>query len=136
MTGLSSWLDDFFGNNSMFEALDREFTSGTWPRVDITEEDNTYVIKADIPGLDKKDISVTVENGTLRIEGEKKEELKKEKDKYFHLERTYGRFSRNFALPEEVDANGIDAKMNNGVLELRLPKTEKARPKAIEVKIN
>jgi len=80
-------------------------------------------------------VSITVENGTLRIEGEKKEETRKEKGRYYHLERSYGHFSRSFALPEDTDVEHIAAAMNNGVLELTLPKNEKAKPKAIEVRV-
>jgi HSP20 family protein len=133
MSSLSNWLDDFFGNN-FYESFDRQITT-TWPRVDITENDANYTIKADLPGMDKKDVSITVENNVLTIVGEKKEEHKKEQGKYYHLERSYGKFARSFALPDEVSANTIEAKMNNGVLELTLPKTERAKPKAIEVKV-
>ncbi len=134
VSGLSNWLDSFF-NDSVFEAFDREVVDSNFPRVDITENGDNYLIRADLPGMDKKDISITIENGTLKIEGEKKEEQKKEHGKYYHLERRYGKFSRSFILPDEVLSEKIDAKMNNGVLELTLPKTEKAIPKAIEVKV-
>src|SRR5512133_3743915 len=130
---LTSWLDSFF-DEPIFESPDRE-VSGTFPQVDISENDLTYTITAALPGLDKKDVSITLENGTLTIQGEKKEEHRKEHGKYYHLERSYGKFARSFMLPEEVLADKIDAKMHNGVLELTLPKTEKATPRAIEVKI-
>ncbi len=135
VTSLSSWLDDILGG-SLFEAADRELVWGNWPKVDISEEDDHYELKADLPGMDKKDISISIEKGVLSIEGEKKEETRKGKGKYCHYERSYGRFSRSFTLPDEVDAEKIEARMNNGVLELRLPKSERARRKAIEVKIN
>jgi HSP20 family protein len=135
MTALSSLFDDFFGN-PVYESVNRELTYGSWPKVDIEEKESGYAIRADLPGLDKKDIAITVENGTLRIEGEKKEEHKVEKDRYYHLERSYGKFSRSFALPDEIDSGNIAASMKNGVLELTLPKSEKAKPKSIDVKIN
>lgn len=135
MSSLSNWIDEFFNDNRYFDSIDRELTSGNFPRVDITENETSYQIKADLPGMDKKDIAVNIENGVIRIEGEKKEEHKKEHGKYFHLERSYGHFSRSFALPEEVNAEKIEAKMHNGVLEVILPKSERARPKAIEVKV-
>lgn len=135
MSSLSNWIEEFFNDNRCYNSIDRELTSGNFPRVDITENETSYQIKADLPGMDKKDIAVNIENGVIRIEGEKKEEHKKEHGKYFHLERSYGHFSRSFALPEEVNAEKIEAKMHNGVLEVILPKSERARPKAIEVKV-
>jgi HSP20 family protein len=132
---LSDLFDDLL-NGNVFEAAGRQLTGTSWPRVDITESEKNYILRADVPGLDKKDLSVTVENGVLTIKGEKKEERKTEKDRYYHFERSYGKFSRSFALPEEVDSEHIEAKMENGVLELSLPKIENARPKAIEVKVN
>jgi len=135
MHTLTSLFDDFFGDNA-FESVNRQLSVGEWPRVDIEENGNEYSIKADLPGMDKKDVSISIENGTLKIEGEKKTEQKREKDRYYHLERSYGKFCRSFALPEEVDTEKISAAMNNGVLELTLPKSEKAKPRSIEVKIN
>lgn len=132
---LSSLFEDFIGDNA-YESVNRELTNGDWPRVDIEEAEDQYIIKADLPGMDKKDVFITVEKGTIRLEGEKKTEQKKEKGRYSHLERSYGRFSRSFALPDEVDTEKINASMNNGVLELTLPKSEKAKPRSIEVKIN
>ena len=132
---LSTLFDDFFGGN-VFESVDRQLTGTSWPKVDIEENDAGYTIHADLPGLEKNDVKITVENGTLLIEGEKKAENKREKERYYHLERSYGRFSRSFALPDEVDAQKISASMKNGVLELTLPKSEQAKPKSIEVKVN
>ena len=135
MSTLSTLFDDFFGNNA-FESVNRELTGTHWPKVDIDETDDGYSIHADLPGLDREAVKITVENGTLRIEGEKKDENKREKGRYYHLERSYGRFCRTFALPDDIDARGISASMNNGVLELRLPKSEQAKPKTIDVKVN
>ena len=127
--------DDLFSDN-IFEALDRQMSNGSWPRVDISEEETSYSIKADLPGLDKKDMSISVEKGVLKIEGEKKEEVKREKGKYYHLERSYGKFSRSFYLPDEVNVEKIDAVMKNGTLELTIPKAEKVKPKSIEIKVD
>ena len=135
VSAVSDWIDEVLGGN-LFEAADRQLTSGNWPRVDIEESENSYAIKADLPGLDKKDVSVTIDNGVLRIEGEKKQEYKQEKNKYYHYERSYGKFCRTFALSDSVDPEKISAAMNNGVLELAIPKNEKAKPKAIEVKVS
>jgi len=101
------------------------------PRMDVSEEENRYAITLDIPGLAKEDISIKVENGTMKIEGERKEERT---GKYHLAERTVGRFYRSFALPDDVDAEKIEAKATNGVLEISLPKNQKALPVEIKIK--
>lgn len=134
-TTLSSLLDDFLGNG-MFNAWDRDISLVNYPRVDIVEEKDTYKITADMPGLDKEDIAVEIKNGVLSLSGEKKEEkTEKDKNRYYHYERRYGSFRREFALPDHVDADHVEAKYANGVLELTLRKTEAAKPKQIEVKV-
>jgi HSP20 family protein len=107
-----------------------------YPAVDITETENGYTIKADLPGLAKEDIKVSVEDGVLLLSGEKKQEVeKKEKNGYYHFERSCGSFCRSFTLPTHVDGKNIDAKYANGVLEVHLKKTAESKPKAIEVKV-
>ena len=134
-TSLSNLLDDFLGSG-IFNAWDRDISLVNYPRVDIVEEKDTYKITADMPGLDKKDITVEVKNGVLAISGEKKEEKsERDKNRYYHFERRFGSFRREFALPDHVDAEHVEAKYANGVLELTLKKTEAAKPKAIEVKV-
>jgi|SRR5271157_2073411 HSP20 family protein len=134
-TSLSNLLDDFLGNG-IFNAWDRDISLVNYPRVDIVEEKDTYKITADMPGLDKKDISVEVKNGVLAISGEKKEEkTERDRNRYYHFERRFGSFRREFALPDHVDPDHVEAKYANGVLELTLRKTEAAKPKAIEVKV-
>lgn len=130
-----SMLDDFF-SEPFFSMHDRDITGTVWPRIDITEEDKDYVIRADMPGMDKKDIDVSVEGDTLTISGEKKEESKTSEGGYQHMERSYGSFSRSFALPDYVDKENVDASLKSGVLELRLKKTgePKRNGKKIEVK--
>ena len=132
---LSQLLDEFF-DGSTFNRYDRRLSAGTWPKVDIVESDSEYTLRADLPGITKDDIKVTVENGVLSIAGEKKEEKQeKKKDRYSYFERSYGSFSRSFNLPEHVDAKNIEARCRNGVLELKLKKSEPAKPKSIEVKV-
>lgn len=106
--------------------------TGEWaPRVDIAETDNEFIIKAEIPEVKKDDVKVTVDSGVLTIRGERKRE-KEEKDKKFHrLERYYG----SLTLPDNVDEGKIDASFKDGMLNLKIPKTEAAKPKAIEVKV-
>jgi HSP20 family protein len=134
-TTLSDLLDGF-SDNGFFNAWDRDISLSSYPRVDIVEEKDNYKITADMPGLDKKDIAVEIKNGVLAISGEKKvEKSEREKDRYYHFERRFGSFRREFALPDHVDSEHVDAKYANGVLELTLKKTEAAKPKSIEVKV-
>ena len=117
----------------------REATAMTvadWmPTVDIAEDEKEYLIKAEIPEVDKNDVKVTVEDGVLTIQGQRKQE-KEEKDRRFHrIERSYGTFVRSFALPENVAEENLRAEFKDGMLLVHLPKTEKANPKAIEVKV-
>ncbi|MCU0609606.1 MAG: Hsp20/alpha crystallin family protein [Chitinispirillaceae bacterium] len=113
----------------------RELAGRSFPKVDITESDKGYQITADLPGLKKEEIKVSVEENTLTISGEKKREVEKKTDRYFHFERSFGSFSRSFTLPANVDSKNIEARYSNGVLELNLMKTEETKPKAIEVKV-
>ena len=110
--------------------------TGDWsPRVDISETDHEFIIKAEIPEVKKEDVKVTVDNNVLTIRGERKQE-KEEKGKKFHrVERYYGTFARSFTLPENVDQAKIEASFKDGMLNLRLPKTAEVRAKEIEVKV-
>ncbi len=103
------------------------------PAVDIVERDDAYVIRADIPGVDPKDIEIDMEDGVLTIKGERKFEQEEEKDNYKRVERVYGSFYRRFVLPDSADAEKITAKSRNGVLEVVIPKQEKVKPRRIEV---
>jgi HSP20 family protein len=104
--------------------------------VDIFETDNELVLKADVPGVELKDIDIQIENGTLTLKGERKFE-KEEKNKGFHrLERSYGSFIRYFTVPETVDSENVKAEFQHGVLTVTLPKKEVAKPKAIKVQIS
>jgi len=105
------------------------------PMVDITETDDEYLIKAEIPEVKREDVKVSVENGVLTMQGERKQE-KEEKGKKFHrMERYYGSFLRTFTVPDNVDETKVRAEFKDGLLNVHLPKTEKAKPKAIEVKV-
>ncbi len=106
------------------------------PAVDIIEDDKEYLIKVELPEVQKDDVKVTVEGGTLTISGERKAE-KEEKGRKFHrLERFYGRFERSFTIPDDAEADNVKAEFKDGVLRVHLPKSEKARPKQIEVKVS
>lgn len=105
------------------------------PRVDISETDKEFIIKAEIPEVSKENVKVTVENGILTLRGERKKE-KEEKGKKFHrVERYYGCFSRSFTLPDNVDQSRIDASFKGGMLNLTVPKTSAQKPKSIEVEV-
>jgi len=105
------------------------------PAVDVVEEQNRVVLKADMPGLEKGDVKVVVHDGLLSIEGSRKETHHEKGQGFTRSERFTGTFSRTFNLPSWADAARISANYNNGVLEVVIPKTENARPKEIEIKI-
>jgi len=109
-------------------------TSHWRPAVDIKEEEDRFVIYADLPGVDPEDIEITMEQGVLTLKGERSEETTKEREGYKRVERVNGSFYRLFSLPDIADAERIEAKGKNGVLEITLPKQEKAKPKRITVK--
>jgi HSP20 family protein len=106
------------------------------PLVDIVEDDNEYLLKVELPEVSKDDVKVTVEGGTLTISGERKAEKEEKNRKYHRVERFYGRFVRSFTIPEDADADNVRAEFKDGVLRVHLPKSEKARPKQIEVKVS
>lgn len=117
---------------------DEHVTTSDWtPLVDISEDEKEYLIKAELPGVTKEDVRLTVENGTLRISGERKfeKEDKDDKKKYHRVERFYGSFVRSFTVPENGDAAKVSATFTDGMLAVHLPKAEAARPRTVEVKI-
>jgi HSP20 family protein len=133
---MSERLDRLFGRpvpskNGGKEAM----TASEWtPAVDISETEKEYLVKAELPEVKKEDVKVSVEEGVLTIQGERKLE-KEEKGKKFHrIERSYGYFKRSFAVPDGVDEGNVTAEFKDGVLNVRLSKSEKAKPKTIEVK--
>ncbi|NCD26408.1 MAG: Hsp20/alpha crystallin family protein [Deltaproteobacteria bacterium] len=103
------------------------------PRVDIVESEQEFLIKADIPGVEKDHVKVSVENGVLTIHGERKSETEEKDAKFHRVERFTGTFVRRFTVPENVDTEAIKAVFKDGMLTLHLPKTEKALPKAIDI---
>ena len=122
--------------NRMFTDLFPTQFGRTWmPAVDIyeTDEGHEYVIKAELPEMRREDINITFENGVLTLRGERKAEFEETKDKYHRMERQYGSFTRSFTLPATVDAGKISATYKDGVLTIRVPQREEARPKTIEV---
>jgi HSP20 family protein len=114
---------------------DETFSSYWTPAVDIAEQENEYLVKMELPGVNKEDVKISLESNILTIRGEKKQE-KEEKNKSLHrVERSYGSFQRSFTLPTSVKNDKIDAFFEDGVLSVTLPKMEEAKPKQIEVKV-
>ena len=109
---------------------------GEWlPSLDVSETKNELVVKAEVPGMDPKDIDISLSDGMLTIKGEKKQE-KEEKEADYHLvERSYGAFTRSVQLPKEVQSEKINASYKNGILKITLPKSEEAKKKEIKIKV-
>ncbi|MBK9307909.1 MAG: Hsp20/alpha crystallin family protein [Nitrospira sp.] len=105
------------------------------PSVDISETAGEYLIKAEIPDVKKEDVKVSLEDGVLTIQGQRKLEQEDKGTKYHRIERSYGSFVRTFSLPDVVEPEHVKAEFKDGVLNLHLPKSEKAKPKTIEVKL-
>lgn len=106
------------------------------PAVDIKEDNEKFTVHADIPGVKPEDIEVNMEGGVLTIKGEKKAEIKTEKDGYKRVERTSGSFYRRFTLPDSANSEAISAKSKHGVLEIIIPKREPVKPKRIDVLVD
>jgi len=111
-------------------------TMADWtPPVDISETTAEFVIKVEIPEVKKEDVRVTLENGVLTVRGMRRQEVEEKGRKYHRVERSYGSFGRSFSLPDEVNDAQVQADFKDGILTLHLPKSEKAKPKSIEVKV-
>lgn len=110
--------------------------SGDWaPRADIAETDLDFTIKVEVPEIKREDIKITIDNGALNISGERKQVKEDKNVKYHRMERHYGSFMRSFSLPDNVAEEQIEANFKEGVLTLHLPKTEKSKPKQIEIAV-
>ncbi len=121
--------EDFFGGKEMASP------EMAWvPAVDVSETDDSIVVKAEVPGMEAKDIEISFSGDTLRIKGEKKQESEEKKENYHRIETRYGAFSRSIRMPVSVDPDKIEAKYDKGVLKIVLKKKEEAKPKQIEVK--
>ncbi len=148
MPTVTRW-DPFRGLTSLQEQMNRLFEDTvfrgctddsaltTWaPPVDIYETENELVVKADLPDVNEKDLDVRVENNILTIRGERKFEQTVSEDNYLRIERAYGSFSRSFSLANTVNTEAIKAEYRNGVLTVRVPKREEAKPKQIKVAVS
>lgn len=123
--------DSFFGRKSFFAEQELSFS----PAIDVEETNNSFLIKAEVPGMKKEDIKVAVDEDGITISGERKRE-KEEKGKTYHrIERAYGKFKRYIPFPKEVEPDRAKASYKDGILEIEIPKSERAKPKEIEIKI-
>ena len=131
-------MDNLFEDSiSRMRGTGENISYSTWsPAVDIYETSDNLVIKAEIPGADKDDISVEIKNSALYLKGERKLEKDVKEENYHRMERSYGSFHRTFALPTTVNQEKIKANFKNGVLEITIPKVEKAKPKPITVDVD
>ncbi len=127
-----------FGSNSSHTGNGQEsLTFAEWmPIVDISEDDKEYVITAELPDVRKDDVRVTMENGVLTITGERRFEKDEKNKKWHRVERAYGRFARIFTMPEDGDPAKVNAEFKEGLLKVRVAKSEAARPRQIEVKVS
>jgi len=115
----------------------RRIVEREWsPDVDVAETDNAFVVTAEIPGIDKKDIKITFHNNVLTIKGEKKKEEEIKEQNFHQIERVYGSFQRSFTLPSDVEADKIEASYKNGILKINIPKSEEERAKEINIKVS
>jgi HSP20 family protein len=133
---MSERLNRVFSRPSLRTNGKENLTVADWiPTVDISESEGEYLIKAELPEVKKEDVKVTVENGVLTLQGERRQEKEEKGKKYHRVERSYGSFIRSFTLPESVNESGVKAEYKDGMLNIHLPKSEKVKPKAIEVKV-
>jgi HSP20 family protein len=105
------------------------------PPVDIAEDDKEYTIKAELPDIQKEDVAVTLENGVLMLRGERKFEKEDKGKRYHRIERAYGSFLRSFVMPEDADESKVSAEFKDGMLKVHVAKSEKAKPKTVDIKI-
>jgi len=130
---LHSEMDELF--DSFFRGLDKPFFGyKAWPAIDIAENENEFVVKAEVPGCKADDIDISVQGNTLTISGEKKEETEKKEKGYYHVERSYGSFRRDLNLLSDIDTSKIEAECKDGILTVTLPKSETAKPVKVKVK--
>jgi HSP20 family protein len=115
-------------------ARGEELSNRTWrPAVDIRETDDAYLVNAELPGLSKEDINITIENNVIKLTGERRFEKDVKEEEYHRVERAYGSFTRAFSLPSRVNPESIEANFQDGILTIRVPKAAEARPRKVEI---
>jgi HSP20 family protein len=135
---MSNRLNRLFGRSlpTLAQADKDAMTMIDWaPSVDIAETAEEYQIKAELPEVKREDVKVSVDNGVLRLEGERKHEKEEKGKKWHRVERSYGSFLRTFTVPDNADSSKVSAEFKNGVLSVHLPKLLNAKPKSVEVKV-
>ena len=123
--------------DSSFSRLPQQFVSEDifTPVIDLYEKDNEYVVEAELPGLKQNEINVSMEDDILTISGERKREKEVKRENFYRSERSYGKFVRRIALPQDADKEKVKASYKDGVLKVSIPKSEEAKPKKIDVKV-
>ena len=130
---LNPFSQDFFENSFIdFRPLKQD----RFPKVDISETKDNFLITADLPGIDEKNVNITLDDGMLTIKGEKKTDTEDKQGEFYSRERSYGEFQRSFEVPETIDENKIDASFSNGVLKVKMPKTPEAKKEVKKILIN
>ena len=125
---VDSIFDQFFGPDS------DDDTSAVWaPRTDLSETDDAFRIRLDVPGMTKEDITINLQNNTLTVSGERSSERQEEGEEYVRVERAFGNFHRTFTLPDAVDPDSVEAAYDDGVLTINVPKTETSTRRQIEI---
>src|SRR6266480_5203152 len=120
--------------NRLFNTLFDEGVHQRWvPAMDVVESDDHFLLKADLPGLAEDDVNIEIRDNTLTISGERKSEYERKERGWYRVERSAGGFSRSLSLPEGVDADGVTAHFENGVLEVRIPKPEERKPRRVQI---
>ena len=133
LRNLQREVDSIF--DQFFDRGEEDETSAVWaPRTDLSETDDAYRIRLDVPGMKKEDIAVNLQNNTLTVSGERASERKEEGEEYVRVERAFGNFHRTFTLPDAVDQENVEAAYDNGVLTIHVPKTETSTRRQIEIK--
>ena len=126
---------DLFNWDRVFDRYFGDFDhSAGWPAVDVSEDDDNYLVEVELPGMSEKDVEVKVENGVLTIASRKDESREEKDESYIRKERRHYSFSRSFSLPDNVDLEKVTANFKNGLLDIAVPKAPAAKPKLIEVK--
>ena len=131
------WLENWSPVNRMMEEFFAPLREGSvmaWgPNVDILENPDNYEIHAELPGVPQNEVKITLDNNVLTISGEKKQEVKEDRDNVLRVERSYGRFERSFSLPSHVKSDGVHASYQDGILRIVLPKAEQAKTREIQI---